>query len=96
MQSPSQNLAALSVGTPIQMVNIQPKVNSAMSVEAITTTLHCASRRDAGKTRSSEEALSPANAATAMDAIPAAPHVGTAAEVIADVAIPGPILQPLT
>ena len=95
MQSPGQNLAAISVGTHIQMVNVQQKVNSATHVEAITTTLHCVSKRDAGKTRSSEEAISPTSAATAVDIVPAAPHVGTAAEVIACVAIPGPILQPL-
>ena len=90
MQSPVPSLAAISVGAAIQMVNVQLKVNSAMNMEAITTTLHYASKGDAGKTTSSEEALSPANAATAMDAIPAAPHVGTGAEVIACIAIPGP------
>ena len=73
------------------MVNVQQKVSSAMHVEVIITILHCASKRDAGKTRSnSEEALSPTNAATAMDIVPATPHIGTAAEVIACIAIPGP------
>ena len=88
MQSPIPNLAAISVGAPIQMVNVQLKVNSAMCVEAIT--LPYASKGDAGKTTSSEEALSPANAATAMDAVPAALHIGTDADVIAHVAMPGP------
>ena len=86
---PGQNLAAKSVGTPIQMVNVQLKVNSAMHVEAITTTLCCASKRDAGKT-SNKEALSPASATTAVDVIPATPHIGTASDVIALLAIPGP------
>ena len=47
------------------------------------------------KTRSSKETLSPTSTATAMDIIPVAPHVGTAAEVIACIAIPDPIPQPL-
>ena len=76
------------------MVNVQQKVNSTTRMEAITTTLHCASKRDAGKIRSSEEALSPTSAATAVDVIPAAPHIGTATEVIAHVAIPGPSCSP--
>ena len=41
------------------MVNVLPKVNSPMHVEAITTTLHYASKGDAGKTIGSEEALKP-------------------------------------
>ena len=90
MQSPIPSVAAISVGTPIQMVNVQQKVNSATHVEAITTTLCCASKRDAGKTRSSKEALSLTSAATAVDIIPAAPHIGTAAEVIAHIPIAGP------
>ena len=91
MQFHGPNLAAISVGTPIPMVNVQQKVNSAICVEAITTTLHCASKRDAGKTRSNlKEALSPTSAAAAVDVIPAAAHVGTATEVIAHVAISGP------
>ena len=95
MQFHGPNLAAIGVGTPIPMVNVQLKVNSAMHVEAITTTLCCASKRDAGKTRSnSKEALSPTSAATAVDIVPAAPHVGTATEVIACIAIPGPISPP--
>ena len=62
-----------------------------LCVEAITTTLCYASKGDAGKTISSEEALSPANAVTAMDIAPAAPHMGTGAKVIACIAIPGPL-----
>ena len=92
MQYPIPNLAAISVGTPIQMVNVQLKVNSAMCVEATTTTLYYASKGDAGKKTSREEALSPANSPTAMDTIPSAPHVGTGTEVIACIAIPGPHL----
>ena len=89
MQCPNPNLAAISVGSPFQMVYVQLKVNSAMHVEAITTTLHCASKMDTGKT-SSKEALSPASATPAVDITPAAPHVGITVEVIAHVAIPGP------
>ena len=92
MQLPSPNFATISVGTPIQMVSVWPKVNSAMHVEAITTTLHYASKGDTGKTTSSKEALSQANAATAMDVAPAAPQVGTGSTVIARVAIPGSLL----
>ena len=94
MQCPNPNLAAISVGTPIQMVNVQLKVSNAMHVVAITTTLHCASKRDVGKT-SSEEALSPTSASPAMDVAPAAPHVGTAIEAIAHAVIPGPHLAAL-
>ena len=87
MQSPNPKFAAIRVGTPIQMVNVQPKVSS---VKAITTTLCYISKGDAGKTTSCKEALSPTNAVTAMDVDPASPHVGTGAKVIAHVAIPGP------
>ena len=60
-----------------------------MHVVGITTTLCCASRRNASKT-SSEEATSPTSAIQAMDIVPATPHVGTGTEVIACIAIPGP------
>ena len=59
MQFPGRNLASISVGTPIQMVNVQQKVNSAMHVEAINTTLCCASKRDAGKTRKQQRGFKP-------------------------------------
>ena len=88
MQCPNPNLAVISVDVPIQMVSVQQKANSAMHVEVTTTTLHCASKRNAGKI-SSEEALCPTDAISAMDAAPAAPHVGTGTEAIAHVAIPG-------
>ena len=60
---------------------------------AVTTTLCCAKRRDAGNTSktSSREALSPASATPAMDATPAAPHVGTTTEAIAHTVIAGPL-----
>ena len=69
------------------MVSVQPKVNSAMHVEAITTTLHYASKGDT----SSKEALSPTNAVPAMDIAPATPHIGTSTKVIAHIVIPGPL-----
>ena len=93
MQCQGHNQAAISVGTPIPMVNVQLKVNSATRVVAITTTLCCVKRRDAGNPSktSNRESLSPANATPAMDATPAAPHVGTATEAIAHAVIPGPL-----
>ena len=80
-------------GYPIPMVNVQLKVNSAMCAVAITTTLHCAKRRDTGNPGkiSSREALSPASATPAMDAATATPHIGTTTAAIASTVIPGPL-----
>ena len=93
MQCQGHNQAAISVGTPIPMVNVQLKVNSDMLAVAITTTLCCAKRRDAGNPSktSSREALSPASATPAMDTTPATPHIGTATEAIACTVIQGPL-----
>ena len=91
MQCPSHK-AALGVGTPIQMVNVQLKVNNATRAMVLIIILLCAKRRDAGNPgRSSREALSPTSAAPAMDVMPAAPHVGTEAETMDHTAIPGPL-----
>ena len=91
MQSLNPKFAAISVGIPILMVSVQPKVCNAMHVEAITTTQCYASKGDTGKTTSSAEALSPTNTASAVDVTPAAPHAGTDAKVIACIVIPGPL-----
>ena len=57
--------------------------------------LLCAKRMDTGNPgKNSREALSPVSTIPAMDIIPAAPHVGTAAEAIAHAVIPGPLPQP--
>ena len=78
MQCPSPK-AAISVGTPIQIVNVQLKVNNVMRAMVLIIILLCAKRRDAGNPgRSSREALSPTSAISAMDVTPATPHVGTA------------------
>ena len=71
------------------MVSDQQKANSAMCAVAITTTLHCASKRDPGKT-DSKEAISPTSTSQAMDITSSTPHVGTTAEAIACTVIPGP------
>ena len=91
MQCPS-HYAAISVGTPIQIANVQLKVNSATHAMVSIIILLYVKRRDAGNPgRSSREALSPTSAITAVDITPAAPHVGTAAEAIVHAAIPGPL-----
>ena len=84
--------AAISVGTPIQRVNVQLKVNNAMCAMVLIIIPLCAKRRDAGNPgRSSRETLSPTSAVPAMDIVPATPHVGTEAETIDHAAIPGPL-----
>ena len=81
--------AAISVDTPIQIVNVQPKVNNVMCAMVLIILLLCSKRRDAH--RSSREALSPASTISAMDVIPVTPHVGTATEAIVHAVIPGPL-----
>ena len=91
MQRPRYQ-AAISVGTPIQIVNVQPKVNNVMHAMVLIIILLCAKRRDAGNPdRSSREALSPTSTIPAVDVIPAAPHIGTATEAIVHAVIPGPL-----
>ena len=80
------------MGTPILRPNVLLKVSNGTRAVALIITLNCARRRDAGNPgKSSREALSPASAIPAMDAIPAAPHIGTATEAIDHAAIPGPL-----
>ena len=87
-----QNIAARSVGTSIQTPSALPKVSNAIHAEAIIITLCCASQRDTARTPGSEEAISHnATLAVIVDIIPATPHIGTAAETIACLVIPGPL-----
>ena len=92
MKCPNLNFAAISVGTPIPMVSVQQKANNVMCAVATTTTLYCASKRNAGNPGKTdgEEATSQTSASQAMDVTPAIPHVGIATEAIACVVIPGP------
>ena len=84
--------AAISVGTPIQKVNVQQKVCSVMRAVVLIILLLCAKGRDTGNPgKSSREALCPTNTIPAMDIIPATPHIGTATEAIAHTVIPGPL-----
>ena len=84
--------AAISVGTPIQLLNVQPKVCNVLHAMVLIILLFCAKRRDAGNPgKSNRQALSPASTIPAMDIIPVAPHVGTAAEAIVHAVIPGPL-----
>ena len=55
----SSHKAALSVGTPIQIVNVQLKVNNAMRAMVLITILLCAKRRDAGNSGRSSRGFKP-------------------------------------
>ena len=90
------NIAVRSVVTPIPTPNVLQKVSNAMHAVATTISLHCASREDNARQlrRPCEEAIIPNMALTVIAELhvaQAAHHVGTAAEALAIIALPGPL-----
>ena len=89
------NITVRSVVTLISTPSVLPKVNSAMHVVGIITSLHSASREVNDRpSRPCKEAISLQDTVIAVIAelhvVPATLHAGTAAIVLTIIALPGP------